>query len=228
MDQQTALILGKLNEQFQQNASSDQLLTTLRQLEAALLAAAPAQRKSLGTAKVAVVLPAASPIAAPSAEALQPPATGSAPAAEAVNTPGAKATVRQSPEINFDPLLEIPTLAHQQAGRELNEVMGTAHSSSSLNDTLKTGVLEVGHLLKDAPIRDLKKAIGINDRFVFITELFRGDENAFERSLRTINAFRIYAEAEYWIERELKAKLGWDTDTEVARHFYQLVRRRFS
>ena len=73
-----------------------------------------------------------------------------------------------------------------------------------------------------------KKAIGINDRFVFINELFRGDEVMYERSLKTINGFRIMAEAEYWIERELKVKLGWDDMKETTRHFYQLVKRRFS
>ena len=77
-------------------------------------------------------------------------------------------------------------------------------------------------------MRDLKKAIGINDRFVFINELFRGDEAMYERSIKTINNFRILAEAEYWMIRELKVKLAWDDDKETTRHFYQLVKRRFS
>ena len=67
-------------------------------------------------------------------------------------------------------------------------------------------------LLQDTPIRDLKKAISINDRHRFIHELFRGDETMYERSIKTINNFNIYAEAEYWIQRELKLKLGWDAN----------------
>jgi hypothetical protein len=50
----------------------------------------------------------------------------------------------------------------------------------------------------------------------------------YERSIKTINSFRIFPEAEYWIERELKVKLGWDETKESTRHFYQLVKRRFS
>ena len=50
----------------------------------------------------------------------------------------------------------------------------------------------------------------------------------YERSIKTINGFRIFAEAEYWIERELKVKLGWEEDKPATRHFYQLVKRRFS
>ena len=103
-----------------------------------------------------------------------------------------------------------------------------SEKKESLNDRLKEERPEVAHLLKDSPIKDLRKAIGINDRFVFVRELFRGDEAMYERSLKTINNFNIYSEAEYWINRELKFKIGWDEDKEVVRHFYQLVRRRFS
>jgi hypothetical protein len=125
----------------------------------------------------------------------------------------------------FDPMTEIPTLAHQK-GKELNEIMGV--NESSLNDKLKESVLEIGHKLTDSPIRDLKKAIGVNDRYLFINELFRGDEVMYERSLKTINSFRMFPEAEYWIERELKVKLGWEEHKATTKHFYQLVRRRFS
>lgn len=131
-----------------------------------------------------------------------------------------------APEFNFDPLTEIPTLSQQHTVQEINEMIGIR--DASLNDKLKEHKVEIGQLLNDHPIKDLKKAININDRYVFINDLFRGDEVMYERSLKTINAFRIYAEAEYWIERELKVKLGWLENHEVTRHFYQLVKRRFT
>lgn len=93
---------------------------------------------------------------------------------------------------------------------------------------MKENRTEIMHALKDTPIRDLRKAIGINDRFVFINELFRGDEVMYERSIKTINSFNIYPEAEYWMNRELKIKLGWDETRDLVTHFYQLVKRRFS
>jgi hypothetical protein len=58
--------------------------------------------------------------------------------------------------------------------------------------------------------------------------LFRGDEPMYERSIKTINSFNIYPEAEYWMNRELKIKLGWDDTKEIVKHFYQLVKRRFA
>jgi hypothetical protein len=127
----------------------------------------------------------------------------------------------------FDPVQEVPTLAHQnKAMQEWNEVI--AVNEESLNEKLRVERIELGAKLKDAPIRDLKKAIGINDRYLFINELFRGDETMYERSIKTINSFSILPEAEYWIQRELKLKVGWNEDSEAVQHFDQLVRRRFS
>ena len=122
---------------------------------------------------------------------------------------------------------DIPTFAYQQKdAKELNDAM--AQDAESLNDKLKTEKKELGSLLKESPVRDLRKAIGINDRFVFINELFRGDEAMYERSIKTINNFSILAEAEFWIKRELKLKIGWRDSDPFVRQFDQLVRRRFA
>ena len=66
--------------------------------------------------------------------------------------------------------------------------------------------------------------IGMNDW----KNLFVGDDAMFERSLKTINAFHIYPEAEYWIQRELKVKLGWNDSSTTVQHFDMLVKRRFA
>src|SRR5438552_18217821 len=103
-------------------------------------------------------------------------------------------------------MLEIPTLALKQ--QELNETSAAGHES--LNDKLKSASAhkEVAHNIADGPIKDLRKAIGINDQYLFINELFRGEQTMYERSIKTINGFNIYAEAELWIKRELKLKFA--------------------
>ena len=127
----------------------------------------------------------------------------------------------------FDPVQEVPTLTHQAKNvYELNEAM--ASHGESLNERLRVEKIELGSVLQEAPIRDLKKAIGINDRYLFINELFRGDETMYERSIKTINGFNIFPEADFWIQRELKLKLGWNEESQTVHHFDQLVKRRFS
>ena len=251
-----AQLIGKLNEQFAQNADPFQLLVTTQLIETELVQMSTSTHRTANTSKVAVVMPANGhayqnrqvvanrPVAelvvekpAPVVEEIK-----EIEIKEIINEPVVNGTVEKKngqnghhPEpvhvqaengYKFDPLREIPTLAHQQSVKELNEVM--ASKESSLNEKLKEEVKEVAHVLNDAPVRDLRRAIGINDRFVFISELFRNDEVMYERSIKTINSFRILPEAQYWIERELKVKLGWDENKESTRHFYQLVKRRFS
>lgn len=137
---------------------------------------------------------------------------------------------KSKPQLLFDVHEDdIPTLPKQKStgAIEINESVAT-EESPSVNDILKTPVKELSHKLTDAGIKDLKKAIGINDRYLFINELFRGDEAMYERSIKTINSFSILPEAEYWIRRELKTKLGWTDANSTVLHFDQLVKRRFS
>lgn len=305
MERLTQLI-GKLNEQFEQNADYKQLLVTTQLIESELMQLSAASRQVQSTSKVAVMMPASrqvrntivveKPVAEKPAEMAKEPVrvvveavqeaaleeeqpqrtvkngngaynggaytngtatNGTATANYSHETVGNNEYTNGTPRVNnyetngnsyganevnsnkvaagaavqqqefqYNPLTEIPTLAHQSTARELNEMMAAAHTS--LNDKLKEDRVEVGHRLNDSPVRDLKKAIGINDRFVFISELFRGDEVMYERSIKTINGFRIYPEAQYWIERELKVKLSWDETKSTTQHFYQLVKRRFS
>ncbi len=113
---------------------------------------------------------------------------------------------------------EIPTLAQQQPTQHktVNEQVVETGDDRSYNNS------------SSSPIKDLKKAISISDRYLFINELFRGEESTYERSIKTINSFNVYQEARYWIDRELKVKLGWDDKNPTVKQFDALVQRRFS
>ena len=126
----------------------------------------------------------------------------------------------------FETEVESPTLGQRPSKKEIHESI--VEPKESLNDRLKQEKIEVVHVLKEVPIKDLRKGIGINDRFTFVSELFRGDDAMYERSIKTINGFSVLSEAEYWMNRELKFKLGWNDSKEIVQHFYQLVRRRFA
>jgi len=236
------VLISKLKDQFEQHADPAQMLMTVQMLQTELVQKQSNGKQTLGTSKVSVVLPKAvsAPVySSPEFEKYGPKsAVAEAVASKPVmveeqqeEIPVYKKTTtngrkKESATINYDPLVEIPTLSHQKGVKEINETVSV--QQESLNDKLKKQNSELGDMLKGSPIKDLRKAIGINDRFVFISELFRGDEPMYERSIKTINGFNIFAEAEYWINRELIVKLGWLSDSETVVHFYQLVKRRFA
>ncbi len=210
-------LINRLQAQLNEGAMPESMKETVNQIQAELAKITGQGGKKLGTAKVSVILPVPSRVESPEIEKTSEPPD------QASDKSAAKPTNQL--DIHFDPMEEIPTLSHQQRQKEVNE---TVDQEESLNDTLREEKSELRHVLKDSPIRDLRKAIGINDRYVFIHELFRGDEAMFERSLKTINNFKIYPEAEYWMHRELKIKLGWDDKQELVKDFYELVKRRFT
>ncbi len=125
----------------------------------------------------------------------------------------------------FDPVSDVPTLTHQKEVYELNDVHV---DSNSLNDKLKEEKTDVASTIKSDSVKDLRRAIGINDRYRFINELFRGDEDMYERSIKTINSFDSFTDADSWIQREMKVKLGWNEKNETTKVFDQVVKRRFS
>jgi len=243
------VLIDKLQQQYQQKENVASILATVQMLQNELTTLQKGN-KILGTSKVAVVMPNGHSFNRSSQESLLPEAeevkvNHEVSKTEPVqkqeetlrkeySTPKPVETVHQQTAIthnvplfdmHIDTVVEAPTLIQQQIHKEINELIT---NKESLNDRLKQEKKEVAHVLKDSPVKDLRKAIGVNDKFVFISELFRGDEAMYERSIKTINTFHILPEAEYWMNRELKVKLGWNDTSENVQHFYQVVRRRFS
>lgn len=237
-------LINKLKEQFEQQQDADKLLLTTQLLLAELLEKSP----TIHQGKVAITMPNHfvsvvnnKPIQEEQSSTAQPETTQEniAPIFPEIKAHHNKTKKDEQTGWLFEPEFHIPTLAHQEIEKisaiekeekvvfELKDTLST-DNEPSLNDKLKEEKTEIAHVLKASPVKDLKKAIGINDQYLFINELFRGDEAMYERSIKTINAFSIFAEAEYWIQRELIVKLGWDEKSEAVLHFNQLVKRRFS
>ena len=239
-------LCNRLLEQLSKNATPDTLLMTVQMLQSELLHLKATSKPTAESRSVAVDMPVSFnlPQNEPSGVQEEPEkiveilqideAEVEAELEEIKKNAEAKNSMsaQNKPAIIFDPVEDTPTLIHQKAPeqkirKELHETIGT-ESGDSLNEKLKQTKLELSETLQDIPIRDLKKAININDRFLYINELFRGDEVMYERSIKTINSFAIYPEAEYWIKRELKLKLGWNDKAPIVQQFDQLVKRRFS
>jgi hypothetical protein len=74
------------------------------------------------------------------------------------------------------------------------------------------------------PIRDIAKAIAINDRFLFIRELFEGDTSLFSQTVNKLNAMHNLEEAKQYMQTVAK---NWDDTTEPAQLFLSIVQRRY-
>jgi len=244
-------LIHKLKDLYDQGASSEQLTAAAQMLLSELETANPPLLEPEKPSKmgVSVVMPRGTRIQKPEQliQAKLPldipddtpkEAPLEIPTVTASQEPIAFVATSKGPAISemnsgwlFDTATEIPTLALQPKKNEfaeINQLMESIHSMPVLNEKLRANQIEIGTLLNNEPIKELKKGIGINDRFLFVQELFRGDESMYERSIKTIDGFSIYPEAQFWIQRELKLKIGWNEDSVTVKHFDQLVKRRFS
>ena len=237
-------LIKKLQEQFAANVPANQLLLTVQMLETELSHlnsnALPQNSSIINVDIPQTILPQVKPEEEKTVEVLQVDEAEIEAELEEIKRNAEaeqKMSVQNKPSLIFEEEDQhIPTLAHHLSDaattttattkKEINE--SVVNSNASLNDKLKQSKIDLGDTLTEAPIRDLKKAIGVNDRFLYINELFRGDESMYERSIKTINGFSILPEAEYWIQRELKVKLGWSDANETVKEFTQLVKRRFT
>ncbi len=238
--QRVDTLIKKLQQQFATNASAGQLLLTVQMLQAELshvqAAAAPEGKTTISVDITQNNIPAPATVTAKKTiEVLQVDEAAVEAELEEIKRHAEamkKLNVQNKPAIVYKADEEdiIPTLAHHipaaKQQKEINESI--AGNGASLNDKLKQSKIDLGETLTETPIRDLRKAIGINDRFLYINELFRGDETMYERSIKTINSFSILPEAEYWIQRELKIKIGWNDSNETVKQFDQLIKRRFT
>ncbi len=124
------------------------------------------------------------------------------------------------------PKLEPEALAHKVDTISPTSQISNSNLPIEINATVST--TELQEKLALDPIKDLKSAIGINDKFQFIETLFGGDEKAFDQAVKSINGFKIYAEAQFWVKSNLREQYKWDDTTEVVKSFDLLVKRRFA
>ena len=80
--------------------------------------------------------------------------------------------------------------------------------------------------LQQNPVRDLKSVIGINDKFLFVNELFGGSMEKYNRSIDNLNDLKTLNGAMIYLN-ELKVELQWNSSNEAYRKLTELVARKF-
>ncbi|MFT3737904.1 MAG: hypothetical protein QM786_04035 [Breznakibacter sp.] len=78
-------------------------------------------------------------------------------------------------------------------------------------------------MLIGKPIDDIKKAIGINDRFLFQRELFSNNAGLMDQTIDEINRLSSFTDA----QRFIQSNFDWDYNVATTETFMNLVRRRF-
>ena len=89
---------------------------------------------------------------------------------------------------------------------------------------------ELSEKLSELPIKDIKKAMGLNERIFTVNELFGGDQAAFDAVTTTLNGLKNFDAAKGYLIRNVAGKYKWAAKTRKnkAKNFIKLVKRRYN
>lgn len=78
------------------------------------------------------------------------------------------------------------------------------------------------------PLSDLKSAINLNDKLLFIKDLFNGYSLAYSEAIEIINRFDSFEAADNFLKVNYAAKNNWVDKQKTVDKFYELLNRRFA
>ena len=78
------------------------------------------------------------------------------------------------------------------------------------------------------PIADLKAIINLNDKLVFVKDLFNGYSLAYQEALDSLNKLGSLEEAKNYLNENYAQVNDWASHETTATRFYELVSRRYT
>lgn len=105
---------------------------------------------------------------------------------------------------------------------KFKEPQKSIHDKIATEKTDKTMADKIGK----TSIGNLKTAIGINDKFLFINELFKGDIQEYNKTIDKLNSYSSLEETTIFLE-EQKEKYRWSEKPDAYQKLEDLIIRKF-
>lgn len=121
-----------------------------------------------------------------------------------------------------EPAIAVSEPAPASAGNVLGDVIN--HDVRTLADTIEPPHDMASSLRRKTAISDLRQAIGINDKFLLIRDLFDGDSAAYEAAMQTLNDAETLDDCMIY----LTENYAWNADSEGVRLLMDLLERKFA
>lgn len=109
-----------------------------------------------------------------------------------------------------------------EGGAVLGEVIN--HDVRTLADTIAPPRDMASQIARSEPVTDLRRAIGINDRFLMIRDLFGGDADAYERAITALDGCSDLDECMIYIAENY----AWNSSSDGARFLMELLERKYA
>ncbi|WP_343571403.1 hypothetical protein [Sphingobacterium sp.] len=120
---------------------------------------------------------------------------------------------------------EINTVIEEAPARPLtlNEIISQQKQAGVQNRVYQ--VNQSGHTDK---LTDIKAGISLNDKLLFIKDLFNGYSLAYSEAVELLNRFTSYAEADAFLQTNYAIKNKWAEKPHTVEKLYNVLRRRYN
>ncbi len=86
---------------------------------------------------------------------------------------------------------------------------------------------ELSDKLGEMPIDDIRKAMGLNEKIIFLNDLFDSNQHEFDTAVNTLNSVGNYEAAKNHLAL-LASRFDWSSKEKQAKPFIRLVKRRYN
>jgi hypothetical protein len=141
-----------------------------------------------------------------------------------IETPQEKDEENKDKETQVEDVEQVDNKKENEISPEI--VADKFHSKKFVHDDIakKNMKKDVSSKMQSKPIPDISSAIGLNDKFIFIRELFHNNKDQYHETIQILNNFDTFDNAvEY-----LHENFDWDSEDPNFERLKELVRRKFA
>jgi len=146
-----------------------------------------------------------------------------------IETPTKKETIPTQQEDKIEQESNENTIHEEtkikQNGNSHGIVADKFQSKKFVHDGLANkNIKDVSSKMQSKPIKDINSAIGLNDKFIFIRELFNNNKDHYNETIQVLNNFDTFENAVSF----LTENFDWDNEDPIFERLKELVRRKYS
>lgn len=116
-----------------------------------------------------------------------------------------------------EPLNQITEPASEEQPLTINEILAAQASQSTVSSQFT-----------QRQVKDLKSLINLNDKLVFVRDLFNGYSLAYSEAIEILNRFESFESADNFLKQNYSSKNNWAEKQNIADKFYEILNQRFS
>lgn len=142
-----------------------------------------------------------------------------------------KLTPAEEEEINeiqhnlFQDFEEMDEVAIEKSKQKLNDRFAT--EQKTINESMASETMDIATALASKKVDSIQKSISVNQRYMFVKELFEGQSDAFEQAIAAIEDCPTFEDAVGVLVQTYAKEYHWDMQSSEIKDFLKVIIKKF-